>query len=210
MIHINLLPAQEFEAASVWRKECVIAGVILCLAFAVIARLHVVQSRQLGTALAQVVNLEAEIKHIRKENKEVDTLIKKKELLEQRLKAVTSLTSPQRRSASVRILDDLSRSTPDLLWLTDFTEGKGTAKIQGAAVDNRTIATFARNLSNSLYFQQVEIRETVQEIQNSPSPVPPLSGGLGGIRKSRRGEAGQVKKFLIEAVIPAYIQEQAD
>ncbi len=201
MIHINLLPVQEVEAAFVWRKEFAIAGIILCLALAAIARLHVVQSQQLGTALAQVVNLEAEIEHTRKENKEVDNLIKKRDLLEQRLLAVTSLTSPQRRSASVRILDDLSRSTPDLLWLTDFAEGKGTAKIQGEAVDNQTIATFARNLSNSPYFQQVEIRETVQEIQNSHF-------GQRG-RKGGREEAGQVKKFIIEALIPAYTQEQA-
>ena len=201
MIHINLLPVQEVEAAFVWRKEFAIAGIILCLALAAIARLHVVQSQQLGTALAQVVNLEAEIEHTRKENKEVDNLIKKRDLLEQRLLAVTSLTSPQRRSASVRILDDLSRSTPDLLWLTDFAEGKGTAKIQGGAVDNQTIATFARNLSNSPYFQQVEIRETVQEIQNSHFEQRGRKGG--------REEAGQMKKFIIEALIPAYTQEQA-
>ena len=201
MIQINLLPVQEVEVASVWRKEIVIAGVILCLAFAAIARLHMVQSRQFDTALDQVVNLGAEIEHLRKENKAIDALIKKKDLLEQRLRAVTSLTSPQRRSASVRILDDLSRSTPDLLWLTDFAEGEGTAKIQGEAVDNQTIATFARNLSHSPYFQRVEIRETVQEIQN------PNFKQRGG--KSRREEAGQVKKFLIEAVIPAYIQNQA-
>ena len=201
MIHINLLPVQEVEAAFVWRKEFAIAGIILCLALAAIARLHVVQSRQLGTALAQVVNLETEIEHTRKENKEVDNLIKKRDLLEQRLLAVTSLTSPQRRSASVRILDDLSRSTPDLLWLTDFAEGKGTAKIQGGAVDNQTIATFARNLSNSPYFQQVEIRETVQEIQNSHFEQRGRKGG--------REEAGQMKKFIIETLIPAYTQEQA-
>lgn len=191
MIHINLLPLQEVATAPAWRKELVIAGVILCLAFAVVARLHVVQSRQMGTARAQVMGLQAEMSAIRKEAKEIQQLIKEQDLLVQRLRAITSLTAPQRRSASTRILDDLSQSTPDLLWLTHFTEAKGTAQIQGKAVDNQTIATFARNLSHSPYFERVEIRETVQEQ-----------------RGRSREEAGQVKKFLTEALIPAYSQEQ--
>lgn len=191
MIHINLLPLQEVATAPAWRKELVIAGVILCLAFAVVARLHVVQSRQMGTARAQVMGLQAEMSAIRKEAKEIRQLRRQQDLLVQRLRAITSLTAPQRRSASTRILDDLSQSTPDLLWLTHFTEAKGTAQIQGKAVDNQTIATFARNLSHSPYFERVEIRETVQEQ-----------------RGRSREEAGQVKKFLIEALIPAYSQEQ--
>ena len=191
MIHINLLPLQEVATAPAWRKELVIAGVILCLAFAVVARLHVVQSRQMGTARAQVMGLQAEMSAIRKEAKEIRQLRREQDLFVQRLRAITSLTAPRRRSASTRILDDLSQSTPDLLWLTHFTEAKGTAQIQGKAVDNQTIATFARNLSHSPYFERVEIRETVQEQR-------------GGSRE----EAGQVKKFLIEALIPAYSQER--
>ena len=192
MIHINLLPVRDVETAPVRRKEFIIAGVILCLAFSVIARLHMVQARRTGTAHAQVMSLESEVERIRNETEEIQGLIEKKDLLVQRLQAMTSLTSPQRRSASVRILDDLSRSTPDLLWLTYFSEANGTAHIQGEAVDNQTIATFARNLSLSPYFERVEIRETVQEQ-----------------RGRLREEAGQVKKFLIEALIPAYNQEKA-
>ena len=190
MIHINLLPVQDVETTPVGRKELIIAGVILCLAFSAIARLHVVQSRQMDTARARVTGLESEIRQIRKETEEVQELIRKQDLLVQRLQAITSLTSPQRRAASVRILDDLSQSTPDLLWLTHFSEAKGIAHIQGKAVDNQTIATFARNLAHSPYFERVEIRETIQEQ-----------------RGRLREEAGQVKKFLIEALIPAYSQE---
>ena len=191
MIHINLLPVQEVETAPVWRKEFVIAGVILCLAFAVIARLHVIQSRQMGTARSQLIGLQAEMGAMRKETKKIEELSRQQDLLVHRLQAITALTSPQRRSASVRILNDLSQSTPDLLWLTHFAETKGTARIQGKAVDNQTIAMFARNLSYSPYFERVEIRETVQEQTGRP-----------------REEAGQVKKFLIEALIPAYSQEE--
>ena len=191
MIHINLLPVRAVETAPARRKEVIIAGLILGLACAAIARLHVVQSHQRDIARAQVTGLESEIRQIRKETREIQALVRKQELLVQRLRAITALTSPQRRSASVRLLDDLSQSTPDLLWLTHFSEAGGRVQIQGAAVDNQTIATFARTLSLSPYFERVEIRETVQEH-----------------RGRLREEAGQVKKFLIEAFVPAYRQEE--
>ena len=205
MIHINLLPNLEVEKASSRRKEVMVAGTIFVVAFAVISSIHVLQSKQMSTAQAKTALMEAQIKKIRKENKEVDGLIKKKELLKQKLTAVTSLTSPQRRSASVRILDDLSQSTPELLWLTDFAEINGAAKIQGEAVDNQTIATFARNLSNSFNFQKVEIRETVQEIQNSGTDKRGRNR-----RKGQNEQAVQIKRFLIEAALPAYTQTLTD
>ena len=203
MIHINLLPTREVEEASSRRQESVIAAGILILALTAISTIHLFQSQNLRLAQAKVDGLESQITQTRKQNKELNELIKKKDLLEDKLKAVQSLTSPQRRSVSVHILDDLSLSTPELLWVTDFTGINGVAKIQGESVDNQTIATFAHNLVNSLYFQNVEIRETVQEVQNSNS----RKRG----RKRRKGEnepSVQVQRFLIEASIPTYSQQQ--
>ncbi len=202
MIHINLLPTREVEEASSRRKEVAIAGGILILALTAVSAIHLFQLQNLRLAQAKVDGLESQITQIRKQNKELNELIKKKDLLENKLKAVKSLTSPQRRSVSVRILDDLSLSTPELLWITDFTGINGVAKIQGESVDNQTIATFAHHLVNSLSFQNVEIRETRHEVQNSNS----RRRG----RKRRKGEnepTVQIKRFLIEATIPTYGQQ---
>ena len=202
MIHINLLPTREVEEASSRRKEVAIAGGILILALTAVSAIHLFQLQNLRLAQAKADGLESQITQIRKQNKELNELIKKKDLLENKLKAVKSLTSPQRRSVSVRILDDLSLSTPELLWITNFTGINGVAKIQGESVDNQTIATFTHNLVNSLSFQNVEIRETVHEVQNSNS----RRRG----RERRKGEnepTVQIKRFLIEATIPTYGQQ---
>ena len=202
MIHINLLPTREVEEASSRRKEVAIAGGILILALTAVSAIHLFQLQNLRLAQAKVDGLESQITQIRKQNKELNELIKKKDLLENKLKAVKSLTSPQRRSVSVRILDDLSLSTPELLWITDFTGTNGVAKIQGESVDNQTIATFAHNLANSLRFQNVEIRETVQEAQNSNSRR------RGRRRRKDENEPTvRVQRFLIEASIPTYGQQ---
>jgi len=203
MIHINLLPTREVEEASSRRKEVVIAGGILILALTAVSTIHLFQLQSLRLAQAKVDGLESEITQIRKQNKEVNELLEKKDLLEQKLKAVKSLTFSPRRATSVRILDDLSQSTPELLWITDFVEVNGKAKIQGESVDNQTIATFAHNLANSLRFQNVEIIETVQETQNSNS-----RRRRGTRKRKEENESSvQVQRFLIEASIPTYNQQ---
>ncbi|MBI3302285.1 MAG: PilN domain-containing protein, partial [Deltaproteobacteria bacterium] len=116
--------------------------------------------------------------------------------LEDKIRVVRLLTSPERRAASVHILDDLSASTPEQLWLTEFAEAKGVAKISGKAVDNQTIAAFARNLSGSRYFQKVEIRETSQE---APPAVDPRNRpGAGKPLPVDSPPAVSMTKFLIE------------
>jgi Tfp pilus assembly protein PilN len=121
------------------------------------------QATRLSAINTQLTRLEQQLVAIRKQNQEFEKLNQQTKDLQSKLYVVNLLTSPVRRSALVHILDDLSESTPQLLWLTEFTESEGTAKISGKAVDNQTIAAFARNLSNSLYFKKIEIRETVQE-----------------------------------------------
>ena len=62
----------------------------------------------------------------------------------------------------MRILEDLSSSAPDKLWLVDFSDINAQATITGMALDNQTIATFMRNLQGSKYFYEVDLVETSQ------------------------------------------------
>ena len=103
------------------------------------------------------------------------------------------LTWKERRAAPVHILDDLSSSAPEYLWLTDFAERGGTARINGKAVDNQTIASFANDLAKSRYFQKVEIRETAQEDVAAASRLP--SAGKQAVPQI------PVKRFLVESMI---------
>jgi Tfp pilus assembly protein PilN len=200
MIRINLLPVREVEQASSRRKETALAGGLIALTCAGVAIAYVLQGSQLSEVNAELRRAEKALEKIRLQNQDLEKIEEKKKDTEEKLRLVRVLTSPQRRAASVHVLDDLSTSTPESLWLTDFIETKGAAKISGKAVDNQTIAAFAHNLSNSVYFQNVEIRETVQEVQTVNEPR----------RRAARAEATvdnaaafapPVTKFLIEARI---------
>lgn len=189
MIRINLISARETEAASSRNAEFVLLGLGLAALLVALAWSYLGTQSELEAVTAQVQKLEGDVETIRKQNQEIEQLEQQKSDVEKKLKVVRMLTSAERRSASVHILDDLSSSTPEYLWLTDFNEAKGSARITGRAVDNQTIASFARDLARSKYFQKVEIRETAQE---DPNRNPQQVTGSQPI---------PVKRFLIEAVV---------
>jgi type IV pilus assembly protein PilN len=197
MIRINLLPASATGEAVSHRKELIAAGGLIGLTLAAVLVLYMFQAARLNAINTRLTGLEQQISTIRKQNQDLEKLNQQTKDLQSKLSIVNLLTSPVRRSASVRILDDLSKSTPQLLWLTEFTESEGMAKISGKAVDNQTIAAFARNLSNSLYFKEIEIRETVQEKPGQDS------------RRQAMGDKAlppgtppiPVTRFLVEAAI---------
>lgn len=185
MIHINLLPAAQRETDPSSRKEIAVAAVVFGLTFMVAAGLHVVQSRELAVAQAEVAEIRQDLRRLRREHAGLDALVNQKALLEQKLHVVAALTDPQRRTAPVGLLTDLGRMTPDELWLTEFTQDGATATIRGNAVDNQSVAEFAGNLLGSAYFQNVEIRETVR--QRLPSD-----------------DARQVTRFHVEAAVSTF------
>jgi len=198
MIRINLLPANEAEEASSRRKEFFLAGGLLAIALAAVFAVHFSQGLRFQALDDTLASAEKEIGEIRKQSQDIKKMEQQKKDVEGKIRVVNLLTSPARRSASVHILDDLSESAPQMLWLIEFTEAKGLSKINGRAVDNQTVAAFARRLANSQYFKQIEIRETVQE-------RPPTE------QQQRRPVAGRnplpdalplpVTRFLVEASI---------
>jgi len=197
MIRINLLPASAVGGVVSHGKEFIAAGGLISLTLAAVLVLYMSQATRLNAINTQLTHLEQQLIEIRKQNQAFEKLGQQKKDLQEKIQIVNLLTSPVRRSASVHILDDLGESTPQLLWLTEFTESKGAAKISGKAVDNQTIAAFARNLSNSLYFKKVEIRETVQE--------KPVQDSRRQVREGKESPPGippiPVTRFLVEASI---------
>jgi len=103
-------------------------------------------------------------------------------------------------------LDDLSVHTPEFAWLTEFAERAGSARLEGRAVDNQTVASFAHNLAQSAYFENIEIRETVRE--QVPAGAPSLTRFVieSGVTDGRNTSAG----LAAEAAERQLTQEKAD
>ena len=194
MIRINLLGGREGEEASSRKKEGTLFAGTLGIILAGIAMVYFSQLSILRALDERTTTLQTEMTKIRQQDQELNNLEQHKKETENKLQVVGSLTSKERRSAPVHVLDDLSSSAPEYLWLTEFAERGGAAKINGRAVDNQTIAAFANDLAKSRYFQKVEIRETVQE-----------DGTNAPVRSTTAAKQPQppvpVKRFLIETTI---------
>ena len=206
MIRINLIGSREREESSSRRTEGIFAVGVFGLVLAGVAMAYLSQQSTVSNLEATAEILETELVKIRQQDQEFKKMEQQKKETEDKLYIVGTLTSKERRAAPVHILDDLSSSAPEYLWLTDFAERGGAARINGKAVDNQTIASFANDLAKSRYFQNVEIRETAQEDVAPASRQSPARGG----KQATPQPQIPVKKFLIESTInylPGVIQQ---
>ena len=162
-IRINLLADVGKEVSPSHRTEGVIASALLVASLGAFGSMYVAQSRQAEALITQQGRLESEVRPLREHAAVLLSHQKEQARMEEKIKLIQELMSSQSRARAVRILDDLSAHTPEFAWLTEFTERAGSARIEGRAIDNQTVASFAHNLAQSPYFENIEIRETIRE-----------------------------------------------
>ena len=130
---------------------------------AVIIATLVILSLGAGSLAVKVSGLEGDIKNLTARKKELqkalDLIIeleKKKKLVEQQISIVHELQ--KKSQLTVHILDEVARKTPhERMWLTGFTQKTGSLKLDGMALDNRTIASYLERLKDSPYLANVTL-----------------------------------------------------
>jgi type IV pilus assembly protein PilN len=82
--------------------------------------------------------------------------------LQQRVQLIEQLRSGQ--SIPVQLLDHVSRSLPDMLWLTDMAQDGGAVTIQGKSTTLVALSDFVGGLGNGALLQKpIEIVNSVVE-----------------------------------------------
>ncbi|MFM8270289.1 MAG: PilN domain-containing protein, partial [Pseudomonadota bacterium] len=151
-----------------------IGGILLLLgavAFAFLPHLFVEQFKERAqqkhdSAKAQLTEEQSSLKQeISKYNgykTELENFEKQSALLAQRLAAVNELLSS--RSGPVNTLDAVGQSLPSSAWLNQIVlsaEPEPSLKLTGLARSSEDITDFSEKLANSIYFQNVELKEVV-------------------------------------------------
>lgn len=160
MIRINLLPVEEAARAAGRRQELALGMLAVGLVVAGFIAGHVWQSMRMASAHRQLRTLTQELADIQGPYAEVTRMDQQKQELRDKLRVIAQLEA--KKVGPVRILADLSTSTPDKLWLTEFADTGGLLKLTGLGVDEQTIADFLRRLSTVPLFQSVDLDETSQ------------------------------------------------
>ena len=102
---------------------------------------------------AEAAKLEAIIK-------EVDEYQKRKDNLQQRIDLINQLK--QNQKGPVRIMDQVSRDLPDLVWLDTMDVSGGRISLAGRGLNPNAIALFIENIKNDPYFEEPQVGAMTQ------------------------------------------------
>lgn len=119
-----------------------------------------VLTNKLEAEQAKVNRAKEEVKQLEKILAEVEQFKKKKADLTTRINVIKELTIAQR--GPVAIMDGVSRSLPDLVWLQSMSVDAKNVTLAGQAMNTNAIASFIENLSQVPEFREPETRDIAQ------------------------------------------------
>jgi type IV pilus assembly protein PilN len=125
------------------------------------------QSARLDT---DILAAEQEIARLRSVLTQVQTFETQRAQLRQRVELIEELRKGQ--TGPVHMLDQISKSLPDGLWLTQISQEKGVLTIEGRTMVLTALSDFVANLESSGYFKRpVEIVGTNVDSQQGSELV---------------------------------------
>ena len=117
---------------------------------------------------ADIVTSQKETERLRGLIQQVQAYEARRAQLQERVTLIEELRKG--RESAVLLLDQISRSVPDLLWLTEVKQQGNDLAITGQCLSLTALSDFADNLKATGYFNPVEILESQAE-------QAPASGG---------------------------------
>ena len=163
MIEINLLPHREAKRVADLRQTAGVLALGLVLVFGVIAMVDRAQDAALEKAGATIRQLETDIARYKPEEDKVQAFKAKRIQLEDKIDVIRGLA--RARSGPLRIMDELSRNTPERLWLTSLSTEGTQITVEGDSLDTSVVADFLRSLNASPFFTEVDLERTFSGAQ---------------------------------------------
>ena len=174
MIRINLLT--EAKAAAARKKAPIlptgaklnnlvfIAGIAVGVIYLAIMGLHLYNTK---TRLAdEITRARQEADRLKSIIEEVKGYEDKKASLEAKINLINDLKTNQK--GPVRLMDEISKALPDLVWLTSLDLSGNQVTLKGRTLSPNAVATYLENLKKSPFFAEPVFRNLGQE-----------GGGLG-------------------------------
>jgi type IV pilus assembly protein PilN len=169
MIKINLLvearaekvpraPLVTFGAASL--NNYILIGLIV-VGLAVVGIRYWRLSAQLTNLNQQIAENKKEYERLKPIIAEVEAFKKKNAELKHKIDVIEQLKRNQ--YGPVRIMDEVSKALPDLLWLNGLSLNGNALAIQGQALDSNAVANFISNLTASPFFAEPSLRIMTQD-----------------------------------------------
>jgi len=165
MIRINLLPVKAVQKREMLRGQLIVVVLALALVLVACGGVYSMLLGKMSSEQKMIAAKESEISHLRKSIGEVGRFKKLQKELRGKLEVLDKLKKG--RTGPVHLLDELSRSVPEKLWLESFSESNESIALRGTGTDEETVATFLRDLEASPYYRNVELQGVEQRTQGA-------------------------------------------
>ena len=119
--------------------------------------------------------------------KEVEDYQKRKDNLQKRIDLINQLKQSQK--GPVRIMDQISKDLPDLVWLDRLTISGGVISIEGRGLNPNAIANFVENIKGDPFFEEPDLSSVTGQAASSTTPVFSFSMNFK-FSYAPKGEAG--------------------
>jgi len=158
MIEINLLPIREEKRKADLRQFALLLGATFVGTLVAVGAFHMKLVGDLSGARSQLAETQRQIDQYKPQLEQVERYRATKQAIEQKLAVIERLD--RSRSGPVHVLDELSVHSPERLWVTSLEASNGRITVKGMSLDNELVALFMTSLTDSPYFEQVELEET--------------------------------------------------
>ena len=158
MAKINLLPWRAERRKQREREFGAILGAALALGFLLVFGASGYMSQMLAGQNARNTMLTQEITSLEAKIKEIDALKEKRDKLLQRKEVIETLRASG--SGTVRMLDDLVRTIPDGVLLTNIKQNGEALVLEGMAQSQARISSYMRNLETSRWLSKPDLQKS--------------------------------------------------
>lgn len=118
------------------------------------------QKRERDSRLEIQAQRETEAKKLESIIAEVEDYQRRKDSLQNRIDLINQLKANQK--GPVRIMDQISRDLPDLVWLDNMTIDAGRVTLAGRGLNPNAIALFIENVKNDPFFEEPTVGAVTQ------------------------------------------------
>ncbi|MFM2004488.1 MAG: hypothetical protein RLZZ09_143 [Pseudomonadota bacterium] len=156
MVNINLLPWRESRRKQQQRNFATLTLGVLAIMALVMVLVHMEFGRRIEYQQQRNQFLTGEITVLDQKIKEIQELEKKKKNLIARMDVIQQLQVS--RPEVVHLFDELGKTIPEGVQISDLTQSDRSIAINGVAQSNARVSVYMRNLDQSAWFQEPSLQ----------------------------------------------------
>ena len=126
----------------------------------IIGGMYFLQSNKLSDVKKSLEERKARLVELEEVLQTLKILENTKKVLKNKVDIIQNLNA--RKQVAVKMMDQLSRALPEMVWLTNMKFNNNTVSLSGSALSNNLVADFINNLKSTNYFKNIRFKDSIR------------------------------------------------